>query len=155
MKSFFLGLGVAAVSAGFPSFDSFHAHCALSTSVAMDCTTAQAAIDAVINGNEDRASPKGTYTMKQETAGQDSWATRKTANGKYTDDVYFGLAAAGNSCTVNAKSRSQSLSYIDNNVNYCNMWNVFKVAFPEGFSTPSASQCKFPASAGQKECDRY
>ena len=45
------------------------------------------------------------------------------------DDILFDFVSSSDdftkgSCTVKAKSRSQTLSYYDYNTNYCNMWNV-------------------------------
>ena len=67
----------------------------------------------------------GFYSLKLETAGECIWSTRLTANKQYTDDQLFTFTQTANGCKVVAKSRSESMSYLDNCVNYCNMWNVF------------------------------
>ena len=56
------------------------------------------------------------------------WAERLTANQEYTDDVMWTTMGAGgnNSCTITAKSRSQSLSWYDYSVNFCNMFNPLR-----------------------------
>ena len=85
------------------------------------------------------------------------WATRRTANDKYTDDVMWTTVGAGTdtSCTVTAKSRSQSLSYYDYNVNFCNMFNPLRgTLFKGDISDAKVSNCKYPAKDA-KTCDRY
>ena len=71
----------------------------------------------------------GQYAIWDVTEMQTMWLTRTTPVQKYVDDISFefngdpdNFQAPG--CTVNGKSRSQTLSYYDYNTNYCNMWNL-------------------------------
>jgi len=61
--------------------------------------------------------------------------TRTTPTKHYVDDIEFTLTpgksnsaynVGGETCTIMAKSRSESLSYLDYDTNYCNMWNVLR-----------------------------
>ena len=86
------------------------------------------------------------------------WATRLTANQEYIDDIMWTTVGAGgnNSCTVTARSRSQSLSWYDFSVNFCNMYNPLRGAklFNGTLEEVQVSRCQFPPTNITK-CDRY
>ena len=88
----------------------------------------------------------------------DDWiySKRLTYNKKYTDDQLFELTTSGSDCVVKARSRSQSMSYLDNDVNFCNMWNI--VSRVDGFGTYSCSHCSQHSegpSDPKTTCARY
>ena len=87
-----------------------------------------------------------------------TWATRKTANGKYVDDVIWttNKGTSDNTCKVIAKSRSQSMSYYDYNVNFCNMYNPLRATglYTGDIKAIKNSKCNYPAT-DSKTCDRY
>ena len=87
MKSFVIAALLSAASA-FPSFDSFHAHCQIEATVNKDCATALADLKTYVQAGKDEASPAGKYALYQDDQSM-VWATRLTANGKYTDDVMW------------------------------------------------------------------
>ena len=103
--------------------------------------------------NGDRCSSPGFYSVFEEREGDYVWSTRLTANKKYTDDQIFEFNKVGNTCQVAAKSRSQSLSYYDYSVNYCNMWNIFNEV--GRFTIDSTPDCAYPADDPVKTCARY
>ena len=150
----FATLALVAGASAFPSFDSFHAHCALTFDVQGSCADAYTAMDNMVKTNADPASPKGTYSAKQETAGKYLWSQRKTANGKYIDDVDFTFADSNGNCKVSARSRSETLSYYDYNVNFCNMYNVARGAKVQ-FSNVQHSNCAWVPDDVTTTCNRY
>ena len=78
-----------------------------------------------------------------------------TYNRKYTDDQLFDFEPTGTtSCKVTAKSRSESISMLDNGVNYCNMWNVFD-ALGLDWSIDKVSHCSVEPSDPVSNCARY
>ena len=112
-------------TSSFPSFSALHAHCAMQTTISSTCDDAYKALNTIVNtANFDPAG--GLYAVKQETSDQMIWVTRTTPTKHYVDDIEFLLSGTGSTCTINAKSQSQSLSYYDYDTNYCNMYNVFK-----------------------------
>ena len=147
---------VASASAGFPGFDSFHAHCQFETTVDKSCaetyTTLQKVLTDFSENNKDPA--RGFYSKKEEDVNKTLWYTRLTSGKKYTDDMEYLFTDAGSSCKITGKSRSQSLSYYDYQTNYCNIYNPLRVSGLT-FSEPSTSQCKYPADPKQREaqCD--
>ena len=147
----------ASSTSAFPSFDSFHAHCQVQFDVQKDCATALKDLSDYVKSGRDEASPAGKYASFQEDSTM-VWATRLTANGKYTDDVQWQKLNDGtdSSCTIVGKSRSQSLSYYDYNVNFCNIFNPLRgTGYTGGIPSGSAvSQCSFPATSVET-CDRY
>merc|ERR1712046_258838 len=108
----------------------WHAKCELKSATCdMSCDDFIKGVQDFVANNRDPASPPGTYTLKEQ--GSDYvWSQRKTANGKYIDDVIWQTKGAANgnanSCTINAKSRSETPSYLDNSVNYCNSYNALR-----------------------------
>ena len=136
MKSTFALLAAVAIAYDhdFPSDNPFHASCHLKTELNFTyCPEAKAKVEQLINDNVDTESEyKGTMSLHSE--GSDwIWSTRLTYNKKYTDDQLFEFIDQKNGCVIKARSKSQSLSYLDNGVNYCNMWNV--ISRIEGFET--------------------
>merc|ERR1719329_550306 len=158
MKFFALAalLGLASAD-NFPGFDSFHAHCQTDVTVDAPCDKAIGDLASFIQANKDIASPPGQYKLVQSQDGRMTWATRLTANGKYTDDVMWQTSAGtANSCSITAKSRSQSLSVYDYNVNFCNMYNPLRATNFKGdiVKDIKVSNCKYPATDANT-CDRY
>merc|ERR1712151_92647 len=94
------------------------------------CSDAYTQTNTLISENIDTGSEyKGQYSVYQEADDTDPWiySKRLTYNKKYTDDQLFEYTPTGDNgsdCQVVAKSRSESLSYLDNGVNFCNMWNL-------------------------------
>ena len=145
---------VAAADHGFPNDNTFHASCHLAaTLTGISCADAKAKADTLISTNVDTDSEyKGTMGIHSE--GDDwIWSTRLTYNKKYTDDQLFEFTTSGSDCAVTMRSKSESMSYLDNGVNYCNMWNV--VSRIDGFTTATASSCKTEASDPVTTCARY
>ena len=81
------------------------------------------------------------------------YSTRLTYNQKYTDDQLFEFTTSGADCAVAMRSQSESLSYLDNGVNYCNMWNI--VSRINGFTTAVASDCLTTPTDPVTTCARY
>ena len=116
----------------FPSFDSFHSHCAIS--VIFQEVSCQEAFNVMKDSIEmwhPEPSAGGDYALWSAIEMQFIWATRTTSVNKNVDDImfeYFGdpknFRAPG--CTVISKSRSQSISFYDDKTNFCNMWNVLE-----------------------------
>ena len=159
MKSALLALiATVALAAdhGFPNDDAFHAKCHLTTTLSgITCADAKAKADQIIKDNIDTDSEyKGQMSIKDD--GDDwIWSKRLTYNKKYTDDQLFEFTQTNGDCKVTARSKSESMSYLDNGVNYCNMWNV--ISRIDGFSqnTCSASDCKTTPSDPKTTCARY
>ena len=151
---FVIALLIATVSAGksnFPSFDMFHAKCEL-TSATCDkpCDQFMHELEDFVTQSNDPASPPGKYSLKEKDTDY-VWATRKTANGKYTDDVIW-MTESGDakSCKVHTKSRSQTPSYLDNSVNYCNSYNALRTV-----CTVTDIKVGTCSSPDQSQCNRY
>ena len=159
MKTFAIAALLGAASA-FPSFDSFHAHCQIEVTIDKSCDDTLKALSTYVKSGKDEASPPGSYSMSQEDSTM-VWATRTTANNKYTDDVMWAKVGDGsaNTCTIQAKSKSKSLSYYDYSVNFCNMYNPLRAATGAAFTGDivndvKVSKCSYPATA-TSTCDRY
>jgi len=138
----------------FPAFDSFHANCAMQTTVSAKCSDVKAAFDKTV------ASPTwdpagGLYAVKQQTANS-LWVTRTTPTKHYVDDIEFLLTDQGSVCNISAKSRSETMSYYDYDTNFCNMYNVFKSS-GVAYTTPTTSECKWVPTAADLEatCNKY
>ena len=133
-----------------------HASCHLTAHYSStSCADVKAAGEKFIKDNVDTGSEyKGTMAIKDE--GDDwIWSTRLTYNKKYYDDQLFEFLGEGSSCTVTARSRSQSISYLDNSVNFCNMWNLVSRAGAD--MTYKVSDCKSHPDSGAEatQCARY
>ena len=118
---------------GFPKFDAFHAHCAMTyTFKETECLDAFNNMKLAIELWTPEPKAGGLYKIWDATEEENIWATRTTPTHHYVDDIQFVYTAPDaadfqkKGCTVSAKSRSQTLSYYDYNTNYCNMWNVFQ-----------------------------
>merc|ERR1711959_228025 len=91
--------------------------------------TASASCDAVLE--EMKARVEGQYgswhdphnngTYKVEAYGGTFSTSRLTGDGKYTDKQIFSLSGNGDSCKVEACSRSQVSSVLDMGTNYCDL----------------------------------
>ena len=138
----------------FPSFDSLHAHCSLTTTFNDSCHNTFAALDDTVVSFTDPAS--GIYAMKEVASDHYVWVTRTTPVKKYVDDIIFEVSGDGSSCTVTSKSRSQTLSYYDYDTNYCNMYNVFRNSGVT-FDSPKLGDCKWVPEAADLEatCNKY
>ena len=145
----------------FPKFDSFHAHCAMTVKFETNCLT-------VFNKMKDAAEewhpePKagGIYALWDSVEEEQIWVTRTTPTKHYVDDVifdYFGNPAdfETSGCTVQAKSRSQTMSYYDYDTNYCNMWNVLSVVDGEAaLKGVKTSDCKWVPKDPATTCAKY
>ena len=129
MKYFIAAALVSLSQAGkgdFPKFDSFHAHCQLSSEVTGTCAEVWTALDNTLKTMADPA--QGTYKVKEDGSNDYVWATRTTPVKKYVDDIMFTVSPSTNNdtCTVTGKSRSQTLSYYDYETNFCNLYNVLR-----------------------------
>ena len=149
----------ALTCADFPKDSFSHAGCHMTVTFSeFSCAQLESLMSAEIQswatGDSCAASGyPGFYTLKLETQGSCIWSTRLTANKQYTDDQLFTFAAAGSGCQVVARSRSQSMSYLDNAVNYCNMWNVFTGLGT--FTINGVSSCSDEPSDPTSTCARY
>ena len=165
MKSFFASAFVAVATAtscsDFPKDSWNHSGCHMNVTFSeMGCNDLYQLISAEIGswaeGDPCTASGfPGFYSVKYEETDLCIWSTRLTANKKYTDDQLFDFAPSGDSsCFVKAKSRSESVSMLDNCVNYCNMWNVFE-ALGTPFTVDKVSHCSQTPSDAATTCARY
>ena len=159
MKSFVCAtLAALAVAdkSSFPKDDAFHANCHVSAQFdSLSCAALFAKVDAEIRAwNDPTASPAGgKYTLKEELATDYIWSTRLTKNQKYVDDQLFEFATSGSGCAVTGHSRSQSMSYYDYSVNFCNLWNVYdKVGASYTYTT---GKCGYPADDPKTTCATY
>ena len=144
-----LALIVAVATAAdhdFPRDNPFHASCHLKTELDFTyCHEAKLRVEDLIKENVDTES-EYAGEMSLHSEGSDwIWSQRLTYNKKYTDDQLFEFIDQKNGCVIKARSKSQSLSYLDNGVNYCNMWNV--ISRIDGFrhedaEATKASHCK-------------
>merc|ERR1712032_187173 len=131
----------AAVS-DFPKFDSLHAHCAMSTNYENTlCSALYTEMDHELRSWSTGGPAQGVYTIYEQEEGVYIWSTRLTKNKQYTDDQIFEFSQEGQACHVAARSRSQSHSYYDYDVNYCNMWNVLNEL--GGMGDIQTSDCQF------------
>uniref|UniRef100_A0A7S3U4Q1 Uncharacterized protein n=1 Tax=Strombidinopsis acuminata TaxID=141414 RepID=A0A7S3U4Q1_9SPIT len=149
---------VAADKSDFPTNLSGHAHCSLSTDfVGMDCDSVYNAVNSeVAKWGSSKTSPAGgLYRLYEESTDDYIWTTRLTRDEKYVDDQLFEFEPINGGCHVAGQSRSQSPSYYDYDVNYCNMWNVYNGV--GGFSNLHISSCDFYPSDSEIEttCARY
>ena len=143
---------VAADKADFPEDNFMHAHCLAMSAIQMPCVDV---FSTFTDSIKSRAEPaKGTYALKEESDYGFGyiWATRLGSGGKYTDDVMweFGDIVEGN-CLIHAKSRSQSISVLDYNTNYCNIFNVFRMSGLD-YSPLTTDSCTYN---DESACDEY
>ena len=159
MKSFVcasLAALAMADKSDFPRDDSFHADCHVNAQFdGVACDSLWALVDAEIRAwNSDQTSPAGgVYTLKEEAVNDYIWSTRLTLNKKYTDDQMFEFVQNNSGCSITGHSRSQSMSYLDNDVNFCNLWNVYD-QLDESF-TYSVGKCSGDPKDPVTTCARY
>ena len=140
----------------FPRDDSFHADCHVSAQFdSISCENLYALFDAEIRawGSSTTSPAQGIYNLKEETVNDYIWSTRLTKNEKYTDDQLFEFAENNSGCMVTGRSRSQSMSYYDYSVNFCNLWNVYNAAGSP--FTFSVGKCGYPADDPATTCAKY
>ena len=135
----------------FPAFDLFHAHCAMK--VEFKEASCLKAFDIMKDdGYNWHPEPKagGSYRMYSAIEEETLWVQRVTPTKHYVDDIQFNymppnpenFRVAG--CVVEAKSRSQTLSYYDYNTNFCNMYNVLQsVGEQSALDALTTSDCKW------------
>ena len=141
----------------FPADAWNHAGCHMTvTFPSASCETLYVSMDTEIRSwNPEPLDTPGYYSVYEEEDDVYIWSQRLTYNQKYMDDQLFDFADNGAGCTITAKSRSETVSMLDNCVNYCNMWNVLSRI--DGFqqSTCSTSDCKTTPSDPKTTCARY
>ena len=143
----------------FPSDSSLHAGCHMKVTFdQFQCSELENLMSAEITAWKDGDSCAasgypGFYTLQLEDPGVCIRSTRLTANLQYTDSQIFSFTQLANGCQVTAQSQSQSLSMLDNCVNYCNMWNVFTGI--GAFTLDNVSNCSETPSDPVSTCARY
>ena len=157
MRTFALLAAIAvADKSDFPHDDSFHADCHVTADFEeYTCNQLYNVMATLIQkwDSPETSPAQGTYTYKEDGANDYIWSTRLTKNGKYTDDQIFEFTTTENGCSVAGHSRSQSVSILDNSVNFCNLWNVYNgtgIAF-----TQSVGKCAAKADEPVTTCARY
>ena len=148
-------VGAFADISKFPSFDSFHANCAIEVTYSgKSCATVWASMKDLLTQYEGGDPGKGIYAFVDTLENKYFWLTRTTPVKKYVDDIAFEfLPTASGDCIVKSRSRSQSLSYYDYSTNYCNIWNPLK--YTANFTNEKVTQCPFPASDPATTCNIY
>ena len=148
----------------FPSFDAFHAHCAITVNFQeASCLDSFNAMKDFIETAHPEPGAGGTYKIWDATEEEMIWATRTTPKKKYVDDIMFEFIGdptdfRAKGCSVKGRSRSQSLSYYDYSTNYCNMWNVMKQVEDSANDLANnivVSDCKYPAEKPEEVCLKY
>ena len=148
----------------FPAFDMFHAHCGMK--VVFETASCLHAFDTMkddgYNWRPEPTGAKGTYEVYDATEEETLWVTRTTPTKKYVDDIYFNFLPPNTEdfnvkgCTVEAKSRSRSLSYYDYSTNFCNMWNVFNsVGDAASLAKLTTSDCQWVPKDPATTCAKY
>ena len=157
MKSFALLAAVAVASkSNFPKDDAFHADCHVTATFdGISCDSLYALVDNEIRswGSDTTSPAQGVYTLKEEATDDYIWSTRLTKNKEYTDDQLFEFTSTNTGCVVAGHSRSQSMSYYDYSVNFCNLWNVYN-GTGNAF-TYSVGSCGYPADDPATTCAIY
>ena len=115
----------------FPNLDMYHSHCTLSVSFDnVSCLDAYNKMKDTMLLWQPSPVNGDTYSMWSATEIESIWMTRSPKGSKSKDDVQFDYLPVNPNdfrvlgCTVQGKSRSQSLSLYDHHANFCNMWNV-------------------------------
>ena len=134
----------------FPSMDMFHASCKLETTLNYSCDTLFSDLTRTLSNFNDPS--KGIYEIKENSSNDYIWVTRTTPVKHYVDDILLEISGNTDSCTIQSKSRSQSMSYYDFNTNYCNMYNIFR-SLGTSFSSPKNSNCKFVPDDANTTCN--
>ena len=75
---------------------------------------------------------------------------------QYVDDIMFTVSGTGDACTIQTKSRSETLSYYDYDTNYCNQYNMFRYSGLT-FAAPKLDSCKWAPAAADIDttCNTY
>ena len=142
----------------FPAFDSLHPHCQVNTTIPMNCNQTRSHILHAVANVTDIVSPPGKYEFKQ-VENSTIWVTRMNGNGYLTDDILFAdfnVTGSENECHIIAQSRSESMGYYDHSVNFCNIYNVFRMG---NLTTGTLFdyKCKFPVTEDNYNttCSQY
>ena len=146
----------AASKKDFPSSNFGHAHCSLAADfVDTPCDQLYDTFQSnLASWNVDTASPSGgVYNIKESADDDYIWTTRLTKNKKYTDDQLFEFQPSNGGCSIVGRSRSQSMSYYDYSVNFCNLWNVYNGTGSK--FTYSTGKCGYPAKDPVTTCATY
>ena len=147
-------VGVSAEISKFPSFDAFHANCAIQvTYTAQQCSAVYSSMKNALTQFQGGDAGKGVYAFVDQKEDTYFWMTRTTPVKKYVDDIAFELSQSGINCVVKSRSRSQSLSYYDYSTNFCNMWNPLKNT--GAFTNQQVTSCPFPAADPATTCNTY
>jgi len=146
--------GVAADISKFPSFDAFHANCAIQvTYPGQQCSAVYSSMKAVLTQFQGGDAGRGVYAFVDQKQDTYFWMTRTTPVKKYVDDIAFELVQSGSDCVVKSRSKSQSLSYYDYSTNFCNMWNPLKNT--GAFTSQKVTSCPFPTADPATTCNIY
>ena len=147
-------VGVSADISKFPSFDAFHANCAIDvTYPGQQCSTTYALMLYWLTQFQQGDVGKGVYAFVDQKQDTYFWVTRTTPVKKYVDDIAFEFSQVGANCLVKSRSKSQSLSYYDYSTNFCNMWNPLKNTGE--FMNQQVSSCPVPAADPSTTCNIY
>ena len=144
----------------FPKDAWNHAGCHMTVTYPnTNCESLWNAMNSEINAwNPEPLDTPGYYSVYEEVPDQYIWSNRLTYNQKYNDEQLFEFAPSGAGCQVVAKSRSDTVSMLDNCVNYCNMWNVFNGLEEAGvgsFTIDKVFSCSQTPSDPVTTCARY
>ena len=163
MKSFIAAAIAALVSADqsdFPSDSWNHAGCHLNATFDVDCATLyEIMVPMIQSWSPEPLDTPGSYSIYEDQTDVYIWSQRLTYNGKYTDDQLFDFYPQGTTgCQVVGKSKSESVSMLDNCVNYCNMWNVYngeQVTDVANVTVDKATHCSQTPDNAAETCARY
>ena len=155
LMSALLVAGALADISQFPTFDSFHANCAIEVTYSgKSCSSVYASMKNVLTQYQGGDPGKGIYQFISQKDSTYFWMTRTTPVKKYVDDIAFEfVGTATGDCIVKSRSRSQSLSYYDYSTNFCNMWNPLH--YTGSFTNQKVTQCPFPTSDPATTCNTY
>ena len=140
----------------FPRFDALHANCEMFVEYPnMTCDTLYTELDTELRSWADGDPSHGLIAVKEESSVAPSyiWTTRTTPVKKYVDDQIFELSQNGTTCTVHARSRSQTMSVYDYDTNYCNMWNALN--YIGGMQNLSIKNCTYYPDVPADTCAIY
>jgi len=94
----------------------------ITTTAAASCSTVLSEMKARVNGQYGSwHDPHNNGTYSVQTYGGTFSASRVTGNGQYTDKMIFTLSGSGDTCQIEACSRSQVFSVADAGTNYCDL----------------------------------
>ena len=160
MKSFAICAGLVAfahaAASDFPADDDGHSYCHVNADFkGLSCENLWALMDYELRQwDSDTTSPAGgVYDLVEEQVNQYIWTTRLTRDKQYVDDQIWQFSATATGCHVDGHSRSESPSYFDYSVNFCNLWNAYN-GTGEAF-TYKVGDCLFPTEDPVTTCARY